>query len=423
MLPVSPSTLRSRYVVITALTWLPQGISMAAMLLLMADRGMDLVTIGILFTLQSIVVTALELPTGGFSDVIGRRGVLVVSALVGLAGFAWMAFAHQVWEFVAVAVLRGIARALSTGPAEAWYVDAVHADDPAGDIRTGLAFGQTATGIALGVGTLVGGSMPFILPTIGPLEPLATPMALSALLYLGLLASVLTGMTEPARRGPTPTVGALMRDVPATIGAGVKLGFGRRALAQLLMTFAVLGFALNAVELLTPGWLEVLVGDAESAAAVYGMVTALGFVASAVGSLLTPLVARMFGGNAHLTAMVGTVFAGAGMASMFISGYLAASEGVIVIAIGYGLLFLGLGVRGPVQSELVHHEVAANQRATVVSIQSLLMQASGAVSSLTIPWLVAVWSVPGTWLLSGVALAASAVLFKRPSPQPRPVTV
>ena len=423
MPPVSANTLRRRYVVITALTWLPQGVSMAAMLLLMANRGLDLVTIGILFTVQSLVVTALELPTGGFSDVIGRRGVLVVSALVGIAGFAWLAFAHDVWEFMAVAVLRGIARALSTGPAEAWYVDAVHANDPDGDIRTGLALGQTASGVALGVGTLVGGSLPFLLPTIGPLESLAAPMALSALLYLGLLAAVLTGMTEPVREAPTPTFGALMRDVPATIGAGVKLGFGRRTLAQLLMTFAVLGFALNAVEILTPGWLEVLAGDAERAAAVYGLVTALGFVASAVGALMTPLIARMFGGSPHLTAIVGTGFAGFGMASMFISGYLATASGVIVIGIGYCLLFLGLGVRGPVQSELVHREVAASQRATVVSIQSLLMQATGAVSSLTIPWLVAAWSVPGTWLLSGLALAASAVLFRRPSTQPRPVTV
>lgn len=407
---VNPVVLRRRYVVITALTWLPQGLGMTTMVLLMTDRGIDLVTIGVLFVLQSAVVTGLELPTGGFSDVLGRRGVLVVSAAVGIAGFAWLAIAHQPWEFVGVALLRGVARALSTGPAEAWYVDAVDG----GDIRNGLAYGQTATGLALGIGTLGGGAIAVAVPAVGwwPLDPLATPMMLAALLYVALLVVAARGMVEPYRANTADTsLVVMVRDVPRTIIDGVKLGFGRGALARLLMTSGLLGIGLNAVEMLTPGWLETLTSDPGRAAAVYGVVTALGFGASALGSVVNPLTARLLRGNVPATAIVGSLVAGFGLMLIFLTAYLADTAAVAMVAVGYSVMFFGIGLRNPSQSELVHYEVTSAQRATVVSIQSLLLQGGGALSALVIPWLVIIWSVPVVMLLSGIALGASALLF------------
>ena len=72
---------RRRFVALTALRWFPTGVVLPVMVLLMRQRGLDLGEVGMVLAVYSLVTAALELPTGGLADVIGRRPVLVISAL------------------------------------------------------------------------------------------------------------------------------------------------------------------------------------------------------------------------------------------------------------------------------------------------------------------------------------------------------
>lgn len=70
-------TARRRFVAVSFLFWLPAGLVMAPMVLLFTERGLSLTVIAGAFAAHSLTAAALELPTGGLSDVIGRRAVLV----------------------------------------------------------------------------------------------------------------------------------------------------------------------------------------------------------------------------------------------------------------------------------------------------------------------------------------------------------
>jgi MFS family permease len=75
----APTTVRSatrRLVGLTALRWLPVGLTTPITVLLAQARGLSLAEIGLLFTVHGIVVIVLELPTGGLADVLGRRPVV-----------------------------------------------------------------------------------------------------------------------------------------------------------------------------------------------------------------------------------------------------------------------------------------------------------------------------------------------------------
>ena len=76
---------RRRYLVLIGLRWLPTGLLIPITALLAISRGLSLTEIGLVFSLQGLVVLFLELPTGGLSDALGRRPVLIVASLVGLA--------------------------------------------------------------------------------------------------------------------------------------------------------------------------------------------------------------------------------------------------------------------------------------------------------------------------------------------------
>ncbi|GLZ79507.1 hypothetical protein Afil01_43140 [Actinorhabdospora filicis] len=403
------TVLRRRYVAISALAWLGTSLLIPVMVLLMTDRGLDLATIGLTFVVHGIVVTTLELPTGGLADVIGRRGVLAVSAALGAGAAVWMIFAGSAWEFIAITVIRGVARALSTGPSEAWYVDAVHAVDKNGDIRSGLAAGQTAGSWMLGIGTVAGGAIP-LLPIAGAL---AAPVVLSALGYLVLMAAVMVYMKEDRTQAATPRFGELFRSLPSTIAAGVRLGLRNSTLARVMAGMAAVGIALDSVELLVPGRVAELTGDTATAATGYGVITMIGFAASGIGSAISTKVTRWTGGSPGRAAMTGVAVTGLGLALLAATGSIGGPAGYVTIGGGYALLFIGLGIAGPVRAEIMHNQVGPEQRATVVSVQSLAMQAGGFLSALGFPYLVAATSRPVAWGVAAAVIAASALLFRR----------
>ncbi|MFF7895744.1 hypothetical protein ACFZDI_28325 [Streptomyces sp. NPDC007907] len=165
-------TARRRYATVCALLWLPSGLGLASMVLLLSERGMSLATIAGLFAAQSLTVAALELPTGGLSDVLGRRPVLAVAGVLNVGAAVLVGLGTTAWLLTAGLVFMGVGRALSSGTAEAWYVDTVQAcSGPDAELRTGLARGGSATSAALAAGMLLGGALPWLLSGARPRCP------------------------------------------------------------------------------------------------------------------------------------------------------------------------------------------------------------------------------------------------------------
>jgi MFS family permease len=419
---MTPQTARRRFVVLSALTWLPTALPMAATVLLAQVRGLDLAELGLVLAVFSISVAVLELPTGGLADMIGRRAVLAASAVITLIGMLWLAFATALPEFLTLAVLKALARALSTGPAEAWYVDTLHASAPLDpdELRRGLAAGNSAGAAALAVGTLLGGTLPLVvaplLPSSGPLVPLSAPMLLATLPAAALLLVALLGMPEPPRPART-RVGEVLRGVPDTIRRGIRLGVRDRLLSRVLAISVLIGFALYSIEMLTPGRLAHLTGDPATGSTAYSVVAAIGFGAVSVGSTIGPRLARRLGGapevgTAARTAIVGAVLAAASLAGLAASAPLDGGAGIVTAAVAYAGMFTGLGIAGPVRSELLHQGVSHQERATVVSVDSLMLQFGGTVGALGLGALAAGWSVaPAWWLAATVLLGAVGLLL------------
>ena len=87
---------RTRYLVLVGLRWLPTGLLIPVIVLLALSRGLSLTEIGLVFSLQGLVVLFLELPTGGLSDALGRRPVLILASLVGLVSLGLLYVADSV---------------------------------------------------------------------------------------------------------------------------------------------------------------------------------------------------------------------------------------------------------------------------------------------------------------------------------------
>jgi MFS family permease len=423
---LDPSAARRRFVRVTFLFWFPVGLYIPSQVLLLTERGLGLEAVAAVFAVHSFTVAALELPTGGLSDVLGRRGVMAVAGGLFLSALTLFALSTAFWAFVAVMLMAGTARALASGPAEAWYVDTVQAygspASPPGELRVGLARGSTTLALALALGTLGGGAVPWPLglgPDLGAklaavsgglVIPLSVPLLMGAAVHVVYTVYVLAALPEPPRR--RATLGEVLRGVPVTVRRGLALGARDTVVRRLLLSAGATGAALVTVELLTPVRVAGIFGEPETGALVFAGLACAGFACTAAGSAAAPRVAALLGGSTERAVLAGTLTSACGLLLLGVTTMWAGWAAPTVAALGYGLLYVGVGTSGPNKNALLHGRVDSTGRATALSFQALALQASGALAGLGAA---ALPSGPLPWLLVGVVLLGAATLWRPPA--------
>jgi len=403
-----------RYIALSGLQWLPIGLVAPVLVLMLRARGLELPVIGALFAIYTVVVILLELPTGSFADVLGRRRTLVISRMLSVVSLAGMAIATDVFQFGAVMVLAGTARALQSGPLEAWYVDSVRAINPEADVRRGISRASAVEAAALASGAIVGGLLPSLvngLPANGVLIPLSISyLTAAALQSLGLIA-VLLLMIEPPNSAHAP-VGRIVRDVPSSVAKGLRLAAGDRTIRLVLGAMAAFGFALSALETVAPVQFATLLGGEDQASGAYGVLVTLAFFGTSLGSAAAPRAAAVVGSGPRTAALVTLLMAIA-------LGGMATGASFLVVASLYVAFYLFAGLAGPLNNETLHQRVEADQRATLLSVVSLAQMSGGLASNLLIPAIAAISFGLGWMVAGGVVLAGAILLAMLPRTIPR----
>ena len=403
----APQTVRSatrRLVGLTALRWLPVGLTTPITVLLAQARGLTLGEIGVLFTVHGVLVVTLELPTGGLADVLGRRPVVVAGAVLHIGSCLLFATATSFAGFLVGIVALGVGRVLDSGPAEAWYVDTVHRLEPGADVAPGLAKHSAADGGSLAVGAIVGGILPALLGGAGA-QGLALPYLGAAVLDVVFIAAVIRLLTEdraPREGSVATSLRTGLRAVPATVAESVRLSVTDGPMRLVLLLTAVGGAGLVVCELLGPVRFAELAGGRDNGAAVYGTVLAISFAAAAVGSMVISSMRRLLRGSTRATC-----------ALLFALGALALAvvgrpDVLLVAGAGFAVYYLAHGATWPLLSAVLHTRVDAAHRASAVSAMSLALALGGIVGNLTIPRLAAALNTEAAFAAVAVVVLLGA---------------
>lgn len=392
---------RRRFLVLTALRWLPTGLLMPVLVLLPLERGLTLTQFGLAAAVQGLVVLALELPTGGLADSIGRRRVLLVAHAVGLASLVVLLVADSFAAFVLVFVLQGVCRALDSGPLEAWYVDAVHAVDPGAAIDRGMGAHGTVLALAIALGSAGSGLLVAWDPVPG-MEALALPVALAVALQLAALVATALLMVEAPRSQRVGVLGSLLA-TPATIRAGFGLVRADRVLLALVAVELFWGFGMVTFESLVPVRLAEVLDGEQAAAALLGPAATGAWIASAVGAALMPWLTRRWGLAGTAAAM--RVLQGMTVAVMGLAA------GVVGILAAYLACYAVHGLSNAAHVTLLHARATSEVRATVLSLNSMVAQPAGALGMITLTALADGTSVAVALVVGAVVLAVAAPLY------------
>jgi hypothetical protein len=393
---------RWRYLVLVGLRWLPVGLLMPIFVLWPLSRGLSLTEIGLVFSVQGFIVLALELPTGGLSDSLGRRPVLLAASVVALLSLGLFTIADSAVTFAVAMAFQGIYRALDSGPLEAWYVDATLAADPDASIETGLSAGSSVLSVAIAVGALGTGALVALHPIAG-LDPLLLPLLLAIAghgLHLGALLALMTEVKAP--RG-VRAIAASVRAVPGVVADGVRLLRSSRVLLGLVSVELFWGFSMVTFESLFPIRLADLVGGTDSAAALMGPVGSGAWFAAAGGSAAVVVLSRRIG-VARSAALL-RVVQGASIVAM---GLIA---GVVGVVAAYLACYVSHGASNPMHTTLLHREVDGPNRTTVLSMNSMVGQPAGAIGTIVLSALADGASVPAAMIVGGIVCASAAPLY------------
>jgi MFS family permease len=394
---------RRRFLFLLALRWLSVGLTIPVSVLLLISRGLSLGELGWVFSVQGFVVLALELPTGGLTDSLGRRPVLLMATAIGIGALVVYYFAHSVAAFVASTALMGVYRALDSGPLEAWYVDSTLAANPDARLEGGLSAGTAVLGGSIAVGALASGGLVAWHP-ISAVESLALPVLVAIGVAVVSFFAIAILMTEHRPHRGIGQMAAAVRSVPSVIAGGVRLVRGSRVLAALIAVELFWGFGMVSFESLTPVRLtEVLSGDADRAASLMGPVSSAAWAASALGAAGVVLVSRRLG--VPFTAGLLRIVQGLTVIGM---GLLGGPVGVIT---AFLICYTVHGASNPLHMTLLHEQVDGDNRATVISLNSMLSQPAGAIGGIVLASLAGAVSVTVAMIVGGIVLAVAAPLY------------
>lgn len=402
---LSPAAARRVFLTLTFTRWFPVGLVVGVITLWILERGLTVSQALLAFSLQGIVVFLLELPTSGFADAFGRRPLLVTSAIVNVAGSVVMILADSFWFFVAAAAMQGVFRALDSGPLEAWFVDTVHVTTPGADVDRTLAAQGTMLGGSMAVGAVISGG----LIAWGPL-PATSALLLPMLCWAGLnvlhLVAVVTLMKEPRTHVDATGVrraAASVREAPTVVRDGLGLLRTNRVLRAIILVELFWTAALIVFETFQPIRLAELVGGEEQAGALMGPVAAVGWGVFAAGSALAGLGSRRFG--VARTAIAARVLNGLGAVTMGLA------VGPVGLVAAYLFTYSMHGMAGPMHATLMHREASAANRATVLSMGSMVFFATFSLFGTPLGLLAEASSTQVSMVVAGAFSVLGALLY------------
>ena len=341
-----------------------------------------------------------EVPTGVVADTQGRRmsyllGTLTLAVSTILYLLMWR-MAAPFWAWAVTSALLGLGFTFFSGAVEAWLVDAL---TYSGYLREGgrledvLARGQVVEGVAMLTGSVAGG-------VIAQVTNLGVPyMIRAAVLVLTFVCALLlmrdVGFTPSHGKHPIEEMKRVLR-------GSIAHGFGNPPVRWVMLAAPFTGgVTIYAFYAMQPYLLE-LYGDPH-AYGVAGLAAAIAAGAQIAGGLLVPHLARVFRRRTSVL-LTGTVFIAVMLAMI---GLVPHFWTVLVIIVLWGLMYAALT---PVRTAYINSLIASEERATVLSFDSLLGSSGAVVVQPMLGKVADVWNYPMSYLWSS-AIQAMALPF------------
>jgi MFS family permease len=338
-----------------------------------------------------------EVPTGIVADGVGRRASYLLGT-VTLAGSTLLyvllwEVEGAFWQWAIVSMLLGLGFTFFSGAVEAWLVDALNATGFTGELETVFGRGQMVSGAAMLTGSVAGGF-------IAQQTTLGVPFVLRGVVLVVMFAVAFTLMHDV---GFTPEKGGRpLAEMRKILSASIEYGW-RVPAVKWLMVEALFtgGVGVYGFYALQPYLLE-LYGDPE-AYQIAGLVAAIVAGAQILGGVSAPWIRRRF--QRRTSALIAA--AALSSLSLLMIGLIESFWAVIGLIVVWGLLF---AATMPIRQAYMNGLIPSQQRATILSFDSLVASSGGVWVQPVLGRAADVWGYAPSYLM-GAGISAVALPF------------
>ncbi len=385
------------YLLLTLLTTLAASFIWGINTLFLLDAGLSNTEAFAANAFFAVGQVIFEIPTGVVADTRGRRlsfmlgaGTLLLSTLLYLVMWNIQA---PFWAWAIASALLGLGFTFFSGATEAWLVDALGSTGFTGDLESVFGRAQVIGGGAMLVGSVAGGF-------VAQATDLGVPYIVRSVL-LGVTLVVawwfMHDLGFTPQRGVTPITA-----VRTVISGAVDGGLRNRPVRWLMLAapFTV-GVGFYAFYALQPYLLE-LYGD-PNAYGIAGLAAAVVAGAQIVGGLAVPLVRRLFKRRTDALILAGVLT----VTFLVLIGLTDSFWVAVVLMTAWGII---AAIEEPIRRAFINGLIPSQQRATVLSFDSLIGSAGGIVAQPALGRTADVFGYPASYVASA-AIQALAVPF------------
>ena len=390
------------YLALTLLSTLAASFIWGINTLFLLDAGLsnlEAFTANAFFTAGMVLF---EVPTGVVADMWGRRtsyllgaATLLLSTLLYL--LMWRTHAPLLGWAIS-SILLGLGFTFFSGATEAWLVDALAFTGYKEGLESVLARGQIVGGAAMLSGSVAGGF-------IAQITNLGVPYIIrSVILGLTLVTAFVwmkdLGFTPNRNKRLVPEVKRLVRD---SIDSGWRNPPIRWLMLAALCTGGVNIFAFYALQ---PYLLE-LYGD-PGAFGIAGLAASIIAGTQMAAGLIVPRLRRFF--RSRINTLIVTFLIAAGCLGML--GLTSSFPVAVALVVVWGLTF-SIGM--PIRQAYINGIIPTQQRATVLSFDSLMSSAGGMVAQPALGRVADLFGYARAYVITGAIqlVAVPFLLFAR----------
>jgi MFS family permease len=390
------------YYVLTAGTTLAASLIWGINTIFLLDAGLtnfQAFTANACFTAGMVLF---EIPTGIVADRWGRRvsflcGTLTLAASTALYVLLWQ-LRSPFWWWAIVSALLGLGFTFFSGATEAWLVDALTATLFDGQLESVFARGQVVSGAMMLSGSVAGGYL-------AQITNLGVPYVARAAILVGVFVLAFFAMHDI---GFTPD----REDRPLTemkqiLGSSVEHGLKVPAVRAIMLAGMFSGgVGIYVFYALQPYLLD-LWGN-QRAYGIAGLVAAIGAGAQIIGGLLTPRVRRAFRRRTSALLILEVV-------SVLMLAVIGLIGNFWVVVAAMTVSSLAASASRPIRQAYLNGMIPSQQRATILSFDSLINSAGGIVAQPVLGKSADIWGYQVSYLLSaaGTAIALPFIVTAR----------
>jgi MFS family permease len=301
-------------------------------------RGLDYSAILLLYAVDNGVQTTLEIPSGMLADRWGRRPVLMLGALIQVAGYLMIAFGDGMAWYLFAMALHGAALAFLSGSDAAFIYDSLAAAGREKEFKKIEGRAYMFNLVGWGVGGLLGGWL--------AVKNLSLPYIMSAITSV-LALFVIAICIEPPRRQKYPTPKKLAADVWGVVRNNKSVR------AIIVFASLIFGFLLVSHKFSQP-YLQ----EAGLNLELFGIVYFVWLMGAAMSSYYSERLEKALGSRVYflsLPLVVGGVLI-----------YFGFFQNILGVTLALLYQFVWGSLR-PQMNHIINREVGSSMRATVLS--------------------------------------------------------